>query len=454
MKFGPLIRTLVVSALVGGVLLAAFFTRESWLPHVFPSGSSKTEAKGGHGHGHGHDHGAPADRIKLSPLAQQNLGLDADTLTPREYWRKILIPGVVVDRPGESDRGVPSRATGIVTEINAKPGDTVKPGALLFKLDLVSEFLQSTQIELAKSATDLAFNITERDRVANLVKLGTAPAADLTRLQNQVDRLTTLVKSLRRQLQLFGFDAKQVDRAEAGEVVTEVTVAAPPSGATDTLYEVKDLKVRLGEQVQAGQTLCTLADHRRLFVEGWAFKTEAKALADAAEKRVRVHVEFADEEPGSWPPVEPLVIRHLANQVDPVNRTFPFYLPLDNQARPFTRDQRTFLAWRFRPGQRVRLRVPVEKLFTRGPDGKEVNPFVLPAGAVVREGPEAFVFVQAGDLFIRKPVRVLYEDSAEVVIANDGSVTRAEIVVKNQAAAINRALKAAAAGPAGHSHDH
>jgi hypothetical protein len=74
---------------------------------------------------------------------------------------------------------------------------------------------------------------------------------------------------------------------------------------------------------------------------------------------------------------------------------------------------------------------------------------------VVREGPEAYVFIQSGDVFRRKPVRVLYEDRTEVVIANDGSVTRAEYVVRNEAAAINRALKAAAAGGGGgHDHDH
>ena len=280
------------------------------------------------------------------------------------------------------------------------------------------------------------------------------PEAELIRQQNLVDRLATLGKSLRRQLLLFGFTPEQVAQAEKGDVVTAVKINAPRLETGDALFEVKDLKVRLGEQVQAGQTLGTLADHRRLFVEGWAFKTEAKALATAAEKQVKIEVEFTDESPGDWKPLAPLVIHHLANQVDPVNRTFPIYLSLDNESRTNVRDGKTFLAWRFRPGQRVRLRVPVEKLATPGADGKDADPFVLPAGAVVREGPEAFVFVQAGDLFIKKPVRVLYEDSTDVVIANDGSVSRAELVVKNNAAAINRALKAAAGGHAGHSHEH
>jgi hypothetical protein len=97
----------------------------------------------------------------------------------------------------------------------------------------------------------------------------------------------------------------------------------------------------------------------------------------------------------------------------------------------------------------------VEKLITYGPDGiTPLDPFVVPVEAVVREGPEAYVFIQAGDLFIRKTVRVLYEDRREAVIANDRSITQAELVVLNQAAALNRALKAAQADISQEEHDH
>ena len=139
-------------------------------------------------------------------------------------------------------------------------------------------------------------------------------------------------------------------------------------------------------------------------------------------------------------------IRHLANTVDPVSRTFAFFLPLENQSRTFERDGQTFMVWRFRPGQRVRLKVPVEKF---------EGVFVLPAGAVVREGPEAYVFRQNGDLFERKPVHVLHEDRSEVVVADDGSVGPGQFVVRNHAAALNRALKASAGGDEhGHDHEH
>jgi biotin carboxyl carrier protein len=462
----------VAVAALGALGSAGYSTRDRWVPVVFPSKAAPTAAGGhdhgdDHDHGHGHDHGTQGDRVKLSPQAQKNLGLDVDTLTPEDYWRKVLIPGVVADRPGESDRSVTSKVAGVVTDIKARPGDTVKAGELLFTLQLASEFVQAAQTDLAKTAREVEFAGAKRDRIANLVKQGTQPESALVEEDNQVKRLTTLLQAYRRQLQVFGLTPEQVTRAEKGEVVTEVVIAAPTrapeaksvstapdAGPAASLYEVQELKVNLGDHVQVGQTLCLLASHQRLFVEGRAFKSEAGALAAAAEKRVPVRVEFADEVPGEWLALEPLVIHHLSNQVDTATRTFGFYLSLENQPRTFERDGKTHFVWRFRPGQRARIRVPVERFASLTPDGKtEVLPFVLPAGAVVREGPEAFVFVQSGDLFVRKPVRVLYEDRAEVVLANDGSITEADFVVKNQAAAINRALKAAAAGGEG-GHDH
>lgn len=466
------ISTLLTVVGAVGLGVAGYATRNRWMPYAFPTPQAERpndDHHDGHDHaGHAHDHG---DRVKLSPQAQANLNLDVDAISPTEYWRTVLIPGMVVDRPGESDRGVTARVAGVVTEIKARPGDTVKAGDPLFAIQLVSEYVQTTQTELAKVARELQNATAKRDRTANLVKIGTSAGAELIEDENRVKLLTGQVQAYRRQLQASGLTVEQADRAAKGEIVTEITISAPvrssaalpltaaslSSGGTPTapLYEVQELKVQLGEQVQAGQTLCLLSSHQRLMIEGRAFKSEARLLAAAAEKKVPIRAEMADESPGEWPALPPLVIHHLSNQVDPQTRTFAFYLPLDNQAETFQRDGKTYFVWRFRPGQRVRLPVPVERLGQPGPDGALIDPFVLPIGAVVREGPEAFAFVQNGDYFERKPVRVLHQDRSEVVIANDGSVSEGVFVVRNNAAAVNRALKAAAAGnEGGHGHDH
>ncbi|MBX3399440.1 MAG: efflux RND transporter periplasmic adaptor subunit [Gemmataceae bacterium] len=436
-------------ALASAGAFAAYRHQDRWVPHLFPGTSAPGDSVP---EPDGHDHGG-ADRVKLSPQAQKNLGLLVDTIEPREYWRTIAIPGSVVDRPGESDRSVPSRVAGIVAEILAKPGDTVKAGDALFVLHLASEYLQGSQTDLVKSARELEIATSRRDRIAEAVKKGTQSGTALIDEESQVKRFTTQVQAYRRQLALFGFSAEQVDRAEKGEIVTQVTVSAP--GSPGQVFEVQDLKASLGESVPAGQSLATLANHQKLYVEGRAFKTEAEALARAIRDRLPIRAEFADEAPGAWKPQEPLAIRHLSNQVDPVTRTFAFYLPLENEPKMIERDGARHFLWRYRPGQRVRLRVPVEKLSTPSQDGTTaIPPFVLPAGGVVREGAETYVFVQSGDVFLRKPVHVLHEERDEVVVANDGSVTEADYVVLNRAAALNRALKASAAEGGGHGHDH
>ena len=73
------------------------------------------------------------------------------------------------------------------------------------------------------------------------------------------------------------------------------------------------------------------------------------------------------------------------------------------------------------------------------------NVFVLPADAVAREGPEAFVFTQNVNTFERKPVRVLLQDRQQVVIANDGSLPPGTYVVQGGAAQLNRMVKAGGA---------
>ena len=460
----------VALALLTGAGFAAYRTQDRWRPYVFPTTAEvKADAKAGgdHGHAHGPDgehlhaeggHGAPGDRVKLSPQAQKNLALDVDTPTPQEYWRTLLIPGVVVDRPGESDRGVTSKVAGIVTEIRAKPGDTVKAGDPMFTLQLVSEFLQGAQTDLAKAAGELKIAAEKRAITAGLVDKGVQSGAALIEDDNQVKRFTTQVQALRRQLGIFGLSPEQITGIETGGIVTEVVVTAPMRTAPltasvstgggidpspkDLLYEVQELKIKLNDPVLAGQSLAVLANHQRLFVEGHAFKSESDALAHALEHKVPVRADFADEKPGVWKEQEPLRIHHLANQVDTATRTFAFYLPLENRPRTIELDGKTHFIWRYRPGQRVRLRMPVEKLVTLASDGKtELLPFVFPAGAVVREGAETYVFVQSGDIFTRKPVHVLHEDRSESVVANDGSISEAAFVVRNQAAALNRALK-------------
>jgi biotin carboxyl carrier protein len=450
MRVSTAIRLLIGVAIVAILVAGALFTRDRWMT-AFTSPESESHAT---------NNASPVEEpkvLKLSPQARKNLELVARPARPQTYWRTIQVPGEIVDRPGRSDRGVTSPAVGVVSEIHAFPGDTVRPGERLCTLKLFSEYLQNTQKELFSSTKETQLIEEKLYRLRPLAGKGAISKTQIIELENQLRRLDAVIHSHRQDLLTRGLNPQQIDSVSTGQFVSTVDVVAPP-GVTDNgkpftvqrasfldgdgndegiAYEVHELNAELGQQVQAGQLLITLANHSSLYLEGHAFKREAPFLERAAQNSWEITVGFAEDDPQDWPQLEQsFEIRHLSNSIDEESRTFAFFIALANQSRSYEKNGETFVVWRFRPGQRVRLHVPVEELS---------DVIVLPSAAVVREGPEAYVFQQNGDLFNRIPVQVLHEDRVNIVLANDGSVTPGLYLAQSAAASLNRVLKAQAA---------
>jgi len=125
-----------------------------------------------------------------------------------------------------------------------------------------------------------------------------------------------------------------------------------------------------------------------------------------------------------------LKVESVSDTIDPETRALNFYLTLPNekngaafetsgQSIGQTSSVNKFVAWKFRPGQRMEVRIP---------SGEPLeSKIVLPADAVVVDGPNAFVFEQNGDFFDRLEVEVLHRDNRQVVIENDGLLVGATI---------------------------
>jgi biotin carboxyl carrier protein len=437
-----LARLLTGLALLTGVAATGYLSRSVWLPLLTPAPATDT-AENRH-----EPHSIPGEvqQVRLSPQAQANLRLIVKPLQVDTYWRTIQVPGVILDRPAQSDRGIVAPVTGVVTRVHHFPGDNVKPGDSLFTLRLLSETLQLTQSELFKTTREIEIAREQKTRLSGAASTGAIAQASIIEIDNQLRRLMTATQAYRTELQTRGLTSEQIDGVAEGKFVAEVVIHTPKSRDSEPSFEVQELKVELGQQVQAGQTLCLLSNHQALYIEGRAFRQETPLLERTAREGWPVQVEFMEEEPDRWPSLDQtFTIRHLGNTIDAASRTFAFYLPLVNQSISIRKDDRTLILWRFRPGQKVRLLVRVEKL---------ENVFVLPADAVVRQGPNAYVFRQNGDLFDRKPVHVVFQDRQHVVIANDGSVPAGLFIAHNAAAQINRVLQSGNEGlpPGFHMH--
>ena len=439
-----LLKNLLLLGLFGGLIAAGYLTRDRWQPLL----AKPTPPAAAHD-----DHDEPAtpaaDILELSVQARKNLGLVSRPATISTFRRTIDLPGQVVDRPGLSDRGVTSPAAGIVTIIHAFPGDIVRPGDRLFTLRLLGETVQNAQAELFQVTREIELETEKQNRLKQIGEGVIAPVR-LIEIEQQLRRLQATSQGHRQELLTHGLTQAEITGVAKGQFVTTIDVTAPTSRAAQAVasndsnsaaglmtYEVQELRIDLGSQVQAGQLLGMLADHRQLFIAGHAFKRETTLLEGTAQAGWPIEVEFAEDEPTAWPPLsQRFEIHHFSNSIDPETRTLDFFIPLTNQSRRYTRADETFVVWRFRPGQRVRLSVPVEEL---------EGVIVLPAAAVVREGPEAYVFRQNGDLFNRLPVHVLRQNRRQVAIAKDGSVAPGWYLAQSAAATLNRVLKAQSA---------
>ena len=128
------------------------------------------------------------------------------------------------------------------------------------------------------------------------------------------------------------------------------------------------------------------------------------------------------------------------------NKPKPIAIP--NQIeRSETRDEKRYISWRYKPGQRLTVRLPVARI---------ENAIVVPNDAVAEEGSERYLFVENGDHFDRIPVAVLSQDSINAAIANDGQVWPGQSIAISGAHQLQMALKNKSGGAidphAGHNH--
>lgn len=398
------------------------------------------------------------DKVIVGEQAQKNLRLTARPLQSQTYWKTITLPGMIIDRPGISERAVVAPAVGAVQQILHIPGDTVRPGDVLFTLRLASESLHESQARLYQASHEITL---AEARLQRLRKAGEGVAqARAIEVEQEIARLTAAAKAYREDLLRRGLTTNDISGIAEGKLVSEVSVRVPeisaaalrrvdgtPEGgaalAKDSFtFEIRQLAVEVGQQVEAGQTLCDLVNHKLLAIEGRAFRDEEALLEQSVREAWPVEVDFQDVA-ADWPPHDTAVpISYIASNVDPVTRTFSFLMPLTNQSKTVEHDGAAQQLWRFRTGQRVLLKIRVEKM---------AGVFVLPAEAIAAEGPETFVFTQNVNLFERKPVHVLHRDRERAVIADDGSLpayTKGDsrwtipAVVQTAAAQLDRMTKA------------
>lgn len=437
------------------------------------------DAGGEHAHGEqvhaGHEHGdaADANSLELSPQARNNIGLTPQMLQPvrlTTYRRSIGLPAIVVERPGRTILKVATPMTGVVTHVHAVTGEAVEPGALLFEIRLTHEDLVQAQTDFLKTIGELAVERREVERLTEAAASGAVARIKLLERRYAVEKLEAIQAAQKEALRLHGLSDRQVDQIEQSRrLLRELQIVAPypdqhseselqltlrpvstrqPAAEEPSLSHpliISELNVHKGQAIEAGTTLCVLSDLEKLYIEGLAFEQDAPLIEKAAEQDWELEaVTRADRR--SAETIPGLSLAFINNEISREDRVLKFYVELPNRVvRSSQVDGQRFTIWKFKPGQRMELRIPIEEWPDR---------IVLPVDAVAREGAEFYVFLKNGSSFDRHPVHVEYRDQYNVVIANDGAIFPGDIVAMTGAHQMQIALKNLSSPVDYHGHTH
>ena len=443
-------------ALFGPRLLASFQDAEapnSAEDFAAALGGAKP-ASSGDPHDHSdHDHAGHNEEtsLELSAQALQNIGFEPFKVALRDFERSVSLPGMVVERAGKSQYRVSAPLGGVVTRVYAIEGESVETGKPLFDVRLTHEELVSAQGEFLKTIEELDVVNREITRLESLTE-GVVAGSRLRDLKYDRQKLEALLRAQRQALLLHGLSDSDVDGiVSSRQLLQALTIRAPQHEekcdcGDEHFFHVQSLPVERGEQVDAGETLCVLADHCTLYIEGTAFEEDATQVRQAAAQGAAVSADLLVRDRRE-PMVEGLKILYISDQVDRDSRAFHFYLTLPNEvALDRQEGEHRFLQWKFKPGQRVELRVPIERWTER---------LVVPIDAVVRNGSESYVFEKNGSHFDRVPVHVEFRDQKSAVIAAGGVLKAGDTIAGRGAFQMNLDLKNKSSGidpHAGHSH--
>ncbi len=452
----------------------------------------------------GHDHGADeSGTLELSKQAQGNIGLTAEYLKPLKletFRRSITVPGIVVERPGRTRVEISTPMAAVITHVHAVQGEAVKPGTLLFQLRITAEELVSTQTNLLRTVGELDVENREIARLSKATEAGAISQKTMLDRQYAKEKLEVLLGTQKEALRLHGLSERQIEEiAKNRRLLRDLQIVAPDrdnhdsdelhlsstefrpvsmssrvqgdehSTAADPKKEashthddqkdathqnadvpliLQEVLVHKGETVSAGTTLAVLADYSELYIEGRAFEQDVDMLSQSGQRNWKIEALF-EGAGNAVQRVESLDLVYSASEIDVESRSLSFFVRLPNEVAremPSPNGQR-FLDWKYRPGQRLQLRVPIEEW---------TEQIVLPVEAIAREGAESFVFQQNGAHFDRVAVHVRYRDSTHAVLVSDGSLFPGDVIALRGAHQMQMALKNKSGGGvdphAGHNH--
>ena len=231
-----------------------------------------------------HPH-SEAETITLSTQAQANIGVQLTRVELQPFDRSLTLPGMVVERPGWSIMEVTAPMTGVITRMYCVQGEAIKPGQPLFELRLTHEELLQVQTEYLRTVEELDVIGREVARLEKVAADGAIAGKSFLERKYDQQRQEAMLRTLHQALLLHGLSEEHVATMKRTRTLLQsLTVFAPveentsSESAVPRVLQIRQLNVSQGKFVNAGDTLCELANHAELYIEGQAFEQDVPAI--------------------------------------------------------------------------------------------------------------------------------------------------------------------------------
>lgn len=337
----------------------------------------------------------PADFIALAPAQAKALGVETRPLAAADTGSAAGLPAKVVV-PVEQMRVVAAPLAGLLTQVGAVAGQTVKKGQMLARLASPSLLQVQRDYLQARQQADLAQRSLARDE--QLFKEGIIAEARLQASRASQAQAAVAARELQAELRIAGATAG------GGSLTPEVAVSAPLDGV------VLEASAAVGSRVEAATALFTVAQLNPLWLEIQAPAALAGNLKEGAAVRIA-----GSEASGK--------LINVGRQISPGSQTVTLRARMDAGLDSL------------HPGQMVEATVAAAP--QAGATAGKSATYRIPQAAVVRQAGQAWVFVQTAGArpgFQATPVSVAGNAGADVLVSGSALAANAAVAVKGVSA--------------------
>lgn len=207
------------------------------------------------------------DQLLISEEARKGIGLETATVTLHDLSRELRVRASV-KLPWNGQARVTALVPGRVQRILVKPGETIRAGQELARIESLE--VESLQLEMLQAAgeTALAERIVAQRRP--LAERGAIPGQELLEAETQLRRKQVELAIARWKLRALGLSGQTLQRArETGEPISSISVTSPIDGV------VKHADLRVGQSVDTEQHLFDIVDRSQVLLVGEVLETDA-----------------------------------------------------------------------------------------------------------------------------------------------------------------------------------